>query len=220
MERIPESHELMLDLDQAQAYAESDFDEPHNKFIAHFKELFPDFSEGLVLDIGCGSADPTIRFARAHPKTRLVGIDGSEAMLSFGRKAVDKAGLNAQIELTQGFLPLNPFKPRAFDAVICNSFLHQLDKPQVLWGSIKEVSQPGAPVMIMDLKRPPSKHHALELVEKHADGAPEQMARDFYYSLLAAFTPDEVNSQLNEAVLPGLHLEVVSDRHMLIHGRA
>lgn len=219
MERKPEQHELMKELAQAEAYAESDFTEPHNKFVAHFKKRFPKFSKGLVLDIGCGNADPTIRFARTYPKAKLVGLDGSEAMLSFGHKAVEEAGLSKQIELKQGLLNEGAFPPSSFDAVICNSLLHHLENPQTLWKSIKKITKAGAPVIVMDLTRPPTQEHARELVALHAEGAPELMARDFYNSLLAAFRLEEVRQQLDEAGLSKFHVEVVSDRHMLIFGR-
>lgn len=65
MKRIVEP-ELMEDPAQAEAYATSDFSEPHNAFVDRFKHLFPDFTEGIVVDLGCGNADPTIRFARAY----------------------------------------------------------------------------------------------------------------------------------------------------------
>lgn len=54
MRRTPESQELMTDEGQAQAYAESDFTEPHTKFVDQFRERFPGFSEGIAVDLGCG----------------------------------------------------------------------------------------------------------------------------------------------------------------------
>ena len=72
MQRIPEP-ELMTDPAQAQAYAETDFSAPHDAFIAHFAARFPDFKTGRVLDLGCGAADVTLRFARAYPDAEIVG---------------------------------------------------------------------------------------------------------------------------------------------------
>lgn len=71
----------------------------------------------------------------------------------------------------------------------------------------------------MDLTRPPTKKRAQELVILHAQGAPKLMARDFYNSLLAAFEPSEVRTQLDKASLSSLKVEVVSDRHIIIYGR-
>ncbi|MCP4716998.1 MAG: class I SAM-dependent methyltransferase, partial [Deltaproteobacteria bacterium] len=67
MQRIAEP-ELMLDKEQARAYAEADFDEPHSMFIDLFRERFREREcEGYVLDLGCGPGDITFRFARAYP---------------------------------------------------------------------------------------------------------------------------------------------------------
>lgn len=219
MERFPEQHQLMDDYEQAKAYTESDFTEPHNAFVAHFKERFPEFTEGLVLDIGCGNADPTIRFAKALPNAKLIGLDGSEAMLKFAREAVLQEDLTERIQLNQCLIGEENFPDSSFDAIICNSLLHHLDKPKVLWESIKKLAKPNTPIFVMDLTRPPSHFHANDLVLKHAQGAPEQMRRDFFNSLLAAYRPEEVRTQLDEAGLPQLRVEVVSDRHMVVHGR-
>ena len=68
--------------EQARAYAEADFSEPHQAFVAHFQRLFPDFSPSQAIDLGCGPADVAIRFARAFPETSILGVDSAKAMLS------------------------------------------------------------------------------------------------------------------------------------------
>lgn len=218
LRRTPEPHELMDEFEQAKAYAESDFTEPHNLFVERFGQLFPDFRSGLVLDVGVGHADPTIRFARKYPDARLVGIDGAEHMLHFGRQAVEAAGLTDKIELRRELLAENTFPP-VFDAIMANSLLHHLDDPVGLWKAIRSASKPGAAIYIVDLTRPQSIEEARQLVELHSDGAPELMRRDFFNSLLAAFTPDEVRAQLDEAGIDSLIVDKVSDRHLVVHGR-
>ena len=44
------------------------------------------------------------------------------------------------------------------------------------------------------------------------------LKEDFYNSLLAAFTPAEVEDQLAAAGL-SLEIETISDRHLLVSGR-
>lgn len=218
MKRTPEQ-ELMTDPIQAEAYARSDFSEPHNAFVERFRNLFPDFSHGVVLDIGCGNADPTIRFARAYPDVEVVGIDGAEAMLIHGKKAVEEAELSSRVKLINGLIGQYRF-PHQFDAIICNSLLHQLHNPQVLWEALKGLAKPGAPIFIMDLTRPESSERAQELVNLHAKGAPEPMRVDFFNSLHAAFKPDEIREQIREAKLLNLQVEQVDDRHVVIFGVA
>lgn len=220
MKRIPEQHELMDDYVEVQAYAEMDFSGPHNMFIAQFQKLFPDFSEGLVLDIGCGNADPTIRFANAYPNTQLYGLDGSAVMLSFAEKAVAKAGLSERIEFEQGTLQKYSGKSKVFDAIICNSVLHHIEPVDSLWTGINMLAKKGAPVLVMDFFRPLSRELAETLVDLHAKDSPEELrTRGFYNSLLAAFTSEEVRVQLDKAGLSAFQIQVISDRHMIIFGR-
>lgn len=216
MKRVPEP-ELMEDPEQARAYAEADFSEPHEAFIQHFKRHFPDFVRGRVMDLGCGAADVTIRFARAYPRTSLAGVDGAEAMLRLGRDAVTRAGLDSRIVLHWLRLPAAELSG-GYDAVICNSLLHHLSEPATLWRTVAEAARPGAPVLVMDLLRPTSREAASELVRLHAGDAPPVLARDFFNSLLAAYRPDEVVRQLQASRLAHLNVEIVSDRHWVVSG--
>ncbi len=87
--------ELMTEHDQAAAYAAADFSEVNQPIAAWFQARFPPLAPGArLLDIGCGTADMTIRLVHAYPGIAALGIDGSEAMLSFGRDLVNTAGLD------------------------------------------------------------------------------------------------------------------------------
>src|SRR5512134_3486257 len=107
--------------EQARAYAHADFAEPHQAFVERFQQCFPGHRPRQVLDLGCGAADVTIRFARAWPESRLTGVDGAAAMLVFAREAIVQAGLSDRIQLQQARLPETALPPRAFDSVISNS---------------------------------------------------------------------------------------------------
>ncbi len=216
MERVPEP-ELMDDPAQAQAYAKADFSEPHGAFIEHFRNLFPGRVPHRVLDLGCGAADISVRFARAWPEASLTALDGAVAMLSCARACVQAAGLEARITLCQRRLPDLDGIPRAFDAVISNSLLHHLHRPEVMWRAIKSIALPGASVLVMDLSRPPSREAAEALVAAYAANEPPVLQRDFLNSLCAAFRPEEVRRQLEAAGL-AFSVEAVSDRHLLVHG--
>lgn len=219
LERIPEP-ELMDDPEQARAYAEADFEQPHGQVIGLLRARFPgvDFA-GPVLDLGCGPADITVRFAEAFPAARVDGVDGAEAMLAHGRARVQAAGLTARIRLIHGRLPGVRLPQTGYRALISNSLLHHLHDPMVLWESIRSQGAPGAAVFIMDLMRPADRAQAQALVAEHAGGEPQVLRRDFYNSLLAAFRPAEVEAQLSRARLGSLRVEAVSDRHLVAWGR-
>ncbi|OBS08394.1 class I SAM-dependent methyltransferase [Acidihalobacter prosperus] len=219
MQRIPEP-ELMLDEAQAKAYAEADFEAPHTRVIELFRESFPDWSgSGDVLDLGCGPGDISLRFAAAYPRCRVDGIDGSEAMMAAGRARIEHAGLADRVHLHKALLPADRAPMPRYDAVISNSLLHHLHDPQVLWTAVKRYAAPGAPVFVVDLLRPRSREQALAMRDRYAAGEPAVLQEDFYNSLCAAFTLDEIGEQLREAGLEGFAVRAVSDRHCVIHGR-
>ena len=217
-QRIPEP-ELMDDEAQAEAYATTDFSEPHQAFVILFTRRFPDFSGGEVMDLGCGPADITVRFALAYPRARVFGVDGAKAMLDCGRRLVRRRDLDRRIELRQLLLPCPGFPERTHDAVICNSLLHHLPDPAVQWTTAAACAAPGAPIFVMDLYRPASSGQARALVEQHSGDASEPLKRDFYNSLLAAYREAEVRAQLRAAGLDHLTVELVSDRHMVVWGK-
>ncbi len=217
MQRIPEV-ELMEDAEQALAYANADFNEPHSMFIRIFQQNFGDHLDGRVLDLGCGTADITVRFARGYPHCRLDGLDGSKNMLNHGSNLVTHYGLTRQIRLIHGYLP-GALLDNDYDTVISNSLLHHLREPMVLWEAIRQYAKPGARLFVMDLHRPQDITEARRLVAENAADEPEILQRDFYNSLLAAYTVDEIKDQLDRARFDDLSVGVVSNRHFVVAGR-
>ncbi|MFO7593833.1 MAG: class I SAM-dependent methyltransferase [Pseudomonadota bacterium] len=219
MERTPEP-QLMDDFEQARAYALADFEEPHNQFIELFRQRFPEEPvEGVVLDLGCGTGDITKRFAYAFPACRIHAVDGAEQMLMFARQTVDFEMLHERVRLFKRLLPTGKLAKDNYDVVISNSLLHHLDDPMVLWRSVNRFAKEGGVVFVMDLMRPGSPAEAEAMVTSYSANEPEVLQRDFYNSLLAAYTPDEVREQLVRAGLSQLKVETVSDRHLVISGR-
>lgn len=220
MERIVEP-ELMDDEAQARAYAEADFEEPNARFVALYQDFVGSLPRGaVVLDLGCGPGDITLRIATEYPGIEVHGLDGSAAMLAFGRAALDAdAAPRDRVAFIEGLVP-DAALPRArYEAVVSNSLLHHLHDPGGLWRMIRERGAPGAPVLVMDLMRPPSEAVAQALVDEYAAAEPEVLRRDFYNSLLAAFEPGEVRRQLEAAGLGHFSVEEASDRHLVVRGR-
>jgi ubiquinone/menaquinone biosynthesis C-methylase UbiE len=220
MHRTPEP-ELMLDPEQARAYAQADFAEPHGRFIELFRETFPQLEvEGTVLDLGCGPGDIAMRFARAFPNAQVDGIDGAPAMLAEGERLLAGSGLETRVRLVQACLPDDAPPRERYRGVISNSLLHHLHEPAVLWDAVVRHTEPGGFVFVMDLMRPESRDAAEGLVRQYAASEPGVLQRDFLNSLLAAFTPEEVRAQLARAGLGGLAVRPVSDRHLVVSGFA
>jgi SAM-dependent methyltransferase len=206
VERIVEP-ELMTEAEQARAYAAADFESAHSRYPLLFREKFPDCpSTGHALDIGCGPGDVTRRFARVLPGWNFDAVDGSTAMLA-------QAPPTERIRYIHGLIPGAPLPRSRYNLVLSSSLLHHLHDPAVLWQAVREHAD--GMVFVVDLRRPATEAVARELTEKYADGEPEVLRRDFYNSLLAAFTPEEVRQQV-----AGLNLAVeeISDRHLLVFG--
>ncbi|TAK97269.1 MAG: class I SAM-dependent methyltransferase [Verrucomicrobia bacterium] len=243
MKRIVEP-ELMDAAEQAKAYAEADFSSAHETYPKLFAQRFPRRPKrGLALDLGCGPCDVTIRFAKANPGYTFHAVDGSAAMLRQAKRAIQRAeqtphpslspsdgervsagrvrgnGFSQRIRLIEGFIPGAPIPKRSYDVILSSSFLHHLHEPQVLWQTVRERSRRGTIVFVPDLRRPATKAKVREFVKKYCGSEPEVLRRDFYNSLLAAFTPAEVRRQLKAAGLRGLKVEIISDRHLLVYGR-
>ncbi len=217
MNRIPEP-ELMDEAEQARAYSEANFAEAHERYVETCEAFVGrDGLVGTILDLGCGPADVTVRLARRFPRAVFDGVDGAEAMLAHGRARVARARLGDRVRLTRAILPRDAPPLDRYDGVVSNSLLHHLHDPAALWDAVARYAKPGAPVFVMDLRRPASVDAARRLADTYADGEPAVLQRDFFNSLCAAFTPEEMREQLR---LAGLALEVlaIGDRHLVAQG--
>lgn len=215
MERIREP-ELMDDERQSIAYAKADFSTSNQFFVDGLTRDFPNHLH-TVVDIGCGPGDVDVRLARAVPRIQITAIDGSAPMLALARDAVRAAGLQKRVTLVEGYIPGVALPDRSYDAVLSKDLLHHLPDPSVLWEEVARLGRPGAAIYVMDLVRPPTTVDAHRIVDTVAANEDPILRDDFYNSLCAAFTPDELRAQVVSA---GLQLEIVqvSDRHMVAKG--
>ena len=216
MDRVLEP-ELMDDPKQAEAYAQADFEEENQGFVERFREYFPEFAQGTVLDLGCGPADIPIRLARLYPDCQVIGVDASAPMIQLGEQAVQQAGLTDRITLRCERYE-EVAGARMADAAISNSLLHHLPNPLQFWQKLRQLVKPGAPVLVMDLLRPESPEAAQAIVNQYAANEPDILRRDFYNSLLAAFTEDEIGAQLARMNLTRLLIDIPDDRHWVVGG--
>lgn len=209
----------MNEAEQALAYANADFETPHNDFIQHFVTNFRHTNiNGQVLDLGCGPADISIRFALTFPYCKIEGVDGAKNMLKHGRKEVTRQKLNQRIDLICGYLPKASLPRKYYDTIISNSLLHHLTDPMIMWDMINKYATPNSHIFVMDLMRPDSIQRAYDLVDQYAANEPAILKEDFFNSLCASYTADEVRDQLAQANLSSLKFEIISDRHFIVHG--
>jgi ubiquinone/menaquinone biosynthesis C-methylase UbiE len=208
--------EIMADAEQSLAYANADFSTSNQRFVDH---LIASHSKALrsVIDIGCGPCDVMLRLADASPDVRITAIDGSSAMIELASQAVRSAHHETRITVMQGFIPGLSVPEHSFDAIVSKDLLHHLPDPMVLWTEAQRLGRPGATLCVMDLIRPSTQQDARAIVDKVAPQEHPILKDDFYNSLCAAFTIEEVVAQLRHAGLP-MRVSRIGDRHMLIEG--
>jgi len=219
MKRRPEP-ELMDSHEQTVAYAEADFNESNSLFTRRFLERFSDLPpSGRLADLGCGPGDITVRLAQGLPGWELTGLDAGPNMLERAAERLAGEGRDLHVRFRQAYLPDASLPRSHWDAVVSNSLLHHLPNPSALWDSVLQIGAPGAAVQVMDLMRPESEAEARRLVDTYTPGAPDILREDFYNSLLASYTTEEVSAQLLRAGLDDLKIDTPSDRHWIVSGR-
>jgi len=215
MDRILEP-EIMDGEAEAAAYARADFSDSNQAYVRDVVASFPK-NLGQVVDLGCGPGDIAIRLGHAAATARITAVDGSPAMLALAHKALHGAGLAGRVKFLEGRLPGVDLPEGSFDLVLSKDMMHHLPDPQVLWGEVRRLGRAGAAVCVMDLCRPESPAAAHEIVERVSPNEHPLLKTDFYNSLCAAFTAEEVQAQLRAAGLP-LSVSQLTERHLCVKG--
>ena len=217
MERTHEP-EIMSIEEEAKVYDLADFSEVNQAFANRVLELAP-YPQGILIDLGCGPGDVLVRIFRLAPTFFLLGLDGSEAMITLASKRFKKEGVEHNILLVLSDAKKMNFPPNTFDVVVSNSLVHHLLDPLPFWDEVRRVTKPGGIVLIQDLARPDTPEAAWGIVEKNSGKEPQLLKDLFFYSLRASFTVNEIKEQLAQAGLRGLEVKMSSDRHWEVAGR-
>lgn len=213
MKRVLEP-ELMTDEEQVAAYTQADFSDSNKLFV---NQIIQEQSNQLnkIIDLGCGPADIDILLAKVIPTAHITGVDASNTMIKSAKAKVIKENLSEQITFLKGRIPHIQLEGN-FDLVISKDFLHHLPDPKVFWETIKKLAGAETSAYVMDLIRPATVQEAKRIVDSIAGKEKEVLKQDFYNSLLAGFTVDEIKEQLSEAEL-NLNITVQS-RHFIVNG--
>ena len=218
MKRIPEP-EIMSIEEEATVYALADFASVNQSFVDRLLEVLPQ-PQGLLVDLGCGPGDIIVRIAGATQGLCLIGCDGAEAMLQWGKQAAHRARNKNTISFLQGDAKALSLTNNSCDVVISNSLVHHLPDPLPFWQEVRRITKPGGTILVRDLARPDSEEKAWKIVERESGAEPQLLKDLFFYSLCAAYTVEEIEKQLKTAKLDNLAVTMSSDRHWDAVGRA
>lgn len=203
---------------EVDAYASANFRDVNQRFVDNVLANAPAEEPLRVLDLGCGPGDIPIAIALARPKWQVLAVDASSPMLQLAaKKAAHELARNIRFRLVDA--KHLPHDLGTFDLIVSNSLLHHLPDPRGLWKGIKSLAAPGATLMLRDLARPANELDARLIVSSYAGSESDLLQEEFYRSLLAAFTVEEVLAQLKEADLNQLQVQMASDRHLDVWGR-
>jgi demethylmenaquinone methyltransferase/2-methoxy-6-polyprenyl-1,4-benzoquinol methylase len=104
-----------------------------------------------VLDIGCGTGDLLLDFARRVPGIAGEGLDFSASMLARAR-AKDRFGL----KWTRGSALELPYADASFDAAVSAWVLRSITDPDRFFSEAARTVRPGGKVLVLELTRPSS----------------------------------------------------------------
>jgi ubiquinone/menaquinone biosynthesis C-methylase UbiE len=104
---------------------------------------------GQVLDVSCGTGDPTIEILRRMSDgSRLIAIDESSAMLDVVRRKVAALGpLGKKVYFrTESAVPKLSFADDVYDVVVCNLAVGDMPCSQTALRDFARVAKPGGEV--------------------------------------------------------------------------
>lgn len=110
---------------------------------------FAGFKDKLVLDVGCGLANDSARFARGG--ARVTGIDLAPRAVEFAQANFSQRGLIGRFQVMNG--EALEFPDASFDMVYCHTVLHFTANPERMIGEIHRVLRPGGQAILMTVNK-------------------------------------------------------------------
>lgn len=107
----------------------------------------------LILDVATGTADFAIESLKLNP-SKVIGVDISEGMLSYGREKLKKKNLTHIIELQSGDSENLNFEANYFDAVIVSFGVRNFENLEKGLSNIHRVLKPNGSIVVLEFSKP------------------------------------------------------------------
>jgi SAM-dependent methyltransferase len=107
-----------------------------------------------VLDIGCGTGTLAVMVKQAHPRARVVGLDGDAKVLEIARAKAARVGV--ELSLDEGMAYELPYPDGSFDRVLSSLMLHHLttDDKRRTFHEVLRVLRAGGEMHVVDFGPP------------------------------------------------------------------
>lgn len=157
-------------------------------------------ASGEALEIGPGPGYTGLEWLKATENTRLTGVEISPGMIRVAEKNAADYGLSGRVKYVEGNAMRIPLDDKMFDAVFSNGSMHEWEDPVAVFNEIARVLKPGGVFCITDLRRDLS-----EKIYEYMYNAcsPKEIRPGFKSSVMAAYTPGELEELLAESGLTG-----------------
>src|SRR5687768_505635 len=143
-----------------------------------------------IADLGSGEGLISELLARRAKK--VIAVDNSEKMVSFGAEKAKKNGLK-NLEFRLGDLERPPINPTSVDVAVLSQALHHAENPPTAIASAHKILRSGGQILILDLL-------------EHDFG----QARDLYGDRWMGFKTSELHRWLESAGFKRIEISVVS----------
>ena len=144
----------------------------------------------VVADLGSGEGLLSELLARRAKK--VIAVDNSEKMVTFGAAKAKKNGLK-NLEFRLGDLETPPIEPHSIDLAVLSQALHHAQEPARAIQSVYKILRPGGQIMILDLLK-----HNFE------------RARDLYGDRWLGFAESDLHNWLEAAGFKKIEINVVA----------
>lgn len=204
--RIPEGGAILdmprMSMDE---YSEWMYKSRKNEYMQFAKQMLDGAAppkNAHLLEIGPGPSWITIFVAQLRPDLHITGLEASIDMVRVGKANVAKFGLSDRIEYVEGVVEnLQTLKGARFDCVFSHDSLHHWEKLEIAFAEIMNVLAPNGKIFIQDSRRDLNFggkliHYGLG---KFISG---KMWKYWHSSIMASYTPQELNSMFDQIKLP------------------
>ncbi len=111
------------------------------------------FSEGKILDVGCGFGAMCLVLAKEFSNCEVVGVDLSILLLDYAESNISGEFTGNRLKFKKENVEKMSFENDSFDVVFNVSMVHWVDDPVSMLNEIERILKPEGHLFIKDLRK-------------------------------------------------------------------